>query len=69
MAQVPCCQSDGVGRLTAMEGVTPQAARECEKEKAAEFVPDGSKWSLAGGAKPDVSTKPEQHSAISGHDM
>jgi hypothetical protein len=30
-----------------------------EKEKAAEFEPDGSKWSLAGGAKPGVTTKPD----------
>jgi hypothetical protein len=40
-----------------------------KKEKAAEFVPDGSKWSLAGGAKPDVSTKPKHHSGILGSDM
>jgi len=40
-----------------------------EKEKAAEFEPDGSKWSLAGGAKPGISTKPNQYSAISGSDM
>jgi hypothetical protein len=42
---------------------------DAEKEKAAEFEPDGSKWSLAGGAKPDVSTKPNDYSAISGGDM
>jgi hypothetical protein len=40
-----------------------------EKEKAAEFEPDGSKWSLAGGAKPCVSTKPSEHSPILGNQM
>lgn len=64
-----CHPPDRVSRLTLIEWRLRKPHLNAEKEKAAEFVPDGSKWSLAGGAKPDVSTKPKHHSAIFGSDM
>jgi len=56
-------------QLTVMEWLPHKQYLNVEKEKAAEFEPDGSKWSLAGGAKPCISTKPAHHSVIFGSDM